>query len=278
MRNRLLILGLLALVPAQVMPAADPPAVTEKESKPAAKPAEKPAEKPVERVVIVAPVEGGYEIDFDITETPELKEWVTTKLQPACVEWYPKIVAMLPSEGYEAPKKFPVIFRRNGRGVAATGGTRVFCDYPWFSKNLEGEAVGAVIHELVHVVQQYGRARANANANGGGPVNRNPGWLVEGLSDYIRWFLYEPESARPKPRADRANYNDSYRTTGHFLNYVLNKYDKDVVKKLNAAMREGKYSDELWKQSTGKTLEELGKEWKETLPKGERKPDAPAPK
>jgi len=119
MRNRLLLFGLLALAPAQVMPAADPPAAAEKESNPAEKPvektAEKPPEKPAERVVIVAPVEGGYEIDFDITETPELKDWVTGKLQPACVEWYPKIVAMLPSEGYEAPKKFPVIFRRNGR-------------------------------------------------------------------------------------------------------------------------------------------------------------------
>ena len=73
--------------------------------------------------------------------------------------------------------------------MAATGGTRVTCAAEWFRRNLEGEAKGAVVHELVHVVQQYGRARRN-NPD----ATRPPGWLVEGIPDYIRWFLYEPQS------------------------------------------------------------------------------------
>ena len=198
----------------------------------------------------------GHEIVFDFSEAPELKDWVTTKLQPICVEWYPKIVAMLPSEGYEAPKKFTIYFRKNYRGVAAAAGNRIVCSIDWFRNNLDGEAAGAVVHEMVHVVQQYGRRPG---------ARRNPGWLVEGVADYIRWFDYEPESARPKPRADRANYDDSYRTTGHFLDYLTKKYDKEIVKKLNAAMREGKYSDDLWKEITGRTADELGQEWKQTL-------------
>src|SRR3954467_8002560 len=92
MRTRLLLLGILAVVfvSARLAPAADPPVAPDKEAKSDAqpKPAEKSAENPVERDVIVAHVEGGYEIDFDVTETPELKEWVKSKLQPACVEWY----------------------------------------------------------------------------------------------------------------------------------------------------------------------------------------------
>ena len=202
----------------------------------------------------VARTEAGDEITFDYSEAPELKDWVETKLKPVCVQWYPMIVAMLPSDDYAAPKKFSIAFRKEYRGVAAAAGTRINCSIDWFSKNLDGEAVGAVVHEMVHVVQQYRR----------GPT-RNPGWLVEGVADYIRWFLYEPESARPKPRPDRANYNDSYRTTGHFLNYLTAKYDKDIVKKLNAAMRHGKWSDDLWKELTGKTADELGAEWKATL-------------
>ena len=254
--------GLLVLLFTLISPAADPPAgaaAAQEQLKDANAEAEKP------RDLIVAPVEGGYEITFDVTETPELKEWVIGKLKPACVEWYPKIVAMLPSEGFEAPKKFPVVFRRNGRGVAATVGTRVICDYPWFSRNLEGEAKGAVIHELVHVVQQYGRARRTQGGDGAPRRAQNPGWLVEGLADYIRWFLYESQNLRPKPNPERANYNDSYRTTGHFLNYLTEKYDKDIIKKLNAAMREGRYNEEIWKEITGKTVEELGQEWKVTL-------------
>ena len=38
-----------------------------------------------------------------------------------------------------------------------------------------------------------------------------------------------------------------------------------MIPKLNAAMRTGKYDEGMWKDLTGKTLEELGKEWKESL-------------
>lgn len=64
---------------------------------------------------------------------------------------------------------------------------------------------GAIVHEMVHVVQQY-RGRGN------------PGWLVEGIADYFRWFVYEPPSKQPHPDLSRASYRDSYRTTAAFLN------------------------------------------------------------
>jgi hypothetical protein len=66
---------------------------------------------------------------------------------------------------------------------------------------------------------------------------------------------------------DRSHYNGSYRVTATFLNYVTEKYDKELVKKLNAAMRQGKYkaNDELFKDYTGKTVEELDTEWRATL-------------
>ena len=48
----------------------------------------------------------------------------------------------------------------------------------------------------------------------------------------------------------------------------MKKYDKDLIRKLNAAMREGRYTDDIWKEVAGKTAEELGREWKDTLPQG----------
>jgi hypothetical protein len=45
---------------------------------------------------------------------------------------------------------------------------------------------------------------------------------------------------------------------------VTGKYDKEIVRKLNVAAREGKYREELWKEWTGKTVQELGDEWKKT--------------
>ena len=55
--------------------------------------------------------------------------------------------------------------------------------------------------------------------------------------------------------------------TAAFLNYVAEKYDKELVRKLNKAMREGEYKEEFWKELTGKTVEELGEEWKASLKK-----------
>jgi hypothetical protein len=140
------------------------------------------------------------------------------------------------------------------KGVAYTAGTGVHCAGDWFGKNLDGEAAGAVVHELVHVAQQY-RSR------------KNPGWLVEGVADYIRWFQYEPESKRPHPNPARAKYTDSYRTTGAFLNFLAETRDKDLVKKLNVVMRQGKYTPEVWKEHTGKTVDELWADYIETLKK-----------
>lgn len=204
----------------------------------------------------VIKVTGKYEIAFDLSQTPELKEWVDARLKPVCEKWYPMIVEMLPSEGYTAPERFTIVFHKDMRGVANASGRRINCAAPWFKRNLEGEAVGAVVHEMVHIVQQYRRARGG---------NRNPGWMVEGLADYIRWFLYEPDDKRPRPNPARAKYTDSYRTTAAFLAYVKETHDKEIIRKFNTAMREGKYSEDLWKEYTGKTTDDLWADYVKTM-------------
>ena len=53
--------------------------------------------------------------------------------------------------------------------------------------------------------------------------------------------------------------------TAAFLAYLTEKYDKDIVRKLNKMMREGEYKKEVFQKLTGKTLEQLGEEWRESL-------------
>jgi hypothetical protein len=48
---------------------------------------------------------------------------------------------------------------------------------------------------------------------------------------------------------------------------VTQAYCKDIVQRLNTAARQGKYSEELWKTATGRTVQELGDEWKASLEK-----------
>ncbi len=190
-------------------------------------------------------------IEVDATESPELADFAK-KVQQVSEKWYPIIIEYLPGDGFVPPDHVTIIFRKDYKGVAGTSRDRITASVAYF--NTHQDDVGAFVHELVHVVQAY-RAR------------NVPGWLIEGIADYIRWFKYEPPGKRPHPNPDNAKYSDSYRTSAHFLNWAAEKYDKDLVAKINAACRKGQYSEELWKTLTGKTLEELGDAWKASLRK-----------
>ena len=81
-----------------------------------------PASEPRREIV---EAEGGtYQITIDTTETPDLTQWAHEESAPVVQQWYPKIVNMLASEGYEAPGIVAITFGARMRGVAATGGTR----------------------------------------------------------------------------------------------------------------------------------------------------------
>jgi hypothetical protein len=204
---------------------------------------------------------GRYSFTMDTTIAPDLTEWADQQLRPVVQEWYPKLVGMLPSEGFVARTNVTIRFRDTMGGTpASAGGGFINCNAGWFRRELKREALGSVVHEMVHVVQSYGRVRRDDPT-----ATRMPGWLVEGIPDYIRWFLYEPQTKGAEITArniSRAKYDASYRITGNFLNWVTQKYDTNIVQKLNAAGRAAKYREELWKEYTGQTLQQLGDEWK----------------
>lgn len=217
-------------------------------------------------VLVVTSTDGYCEITINTTRAPELSEWARSQLAPVLAEWYPKIVAWLPGEKFAPPKRFSVDMRP-GEGVAATSGTRITANAEWLKKELRGEALGAIIHEVVHVVQQYGDGR---RANPGG--RRAPDWLVEGIPDYLRFFHFEPQTHGADIywlkglRHPDLNHNASYRISANFLHYVVGKYDRgqNLIAKVNAACRDRSYTDEWWQEWTGRSLAELNDEWKVT--------------
>ncbi len=199
-----------------------------------------------------------YRFTINASEAPDLAEWSEKMLKPVVQEWYPKIVALLPSDGYSPPDDVTLRYRHDMGGIpASAGGAGVNLNAGWFPRQLDREARGAVVHELVHVVQQYRR---------GSRENPTPGWLVEGIADYVRWFLYEPESRGAEITNGNflgARYDSSYRITANFLDWVTREHDPAIVPKLNAALREGSYAAPLWEEWTGKSVDELGDRWKE---------------
>ena len=92
---------------------------------------------------------------------------------------------------------------------------------------------------------------------------RIPGWWKV---DYGNAILGRRSSAWRRSRLTaQGKSNASYRISAHFLNWVTENYDKEIVRKLNAAAREGRYSEGLWKELAGRTVQELGVEWKTEL-------------
>ncbi|MEO9022522.1 MAG: basic secretory protein-like protein, partial [Ginsengibacter sp.] len=55
----------------------------------------------------------------------------------------------------------------------------------------------------------------------------------------------------------KQSYRDAYRVTARFFVWLEKKYDKKLVRKLNTAMREKKYTPEFWEKETGKSIDEL---------------------
>jgi len=375
--------------PAPPMPEGQAPVAAQASAVPA------PSEIAPNKFVVYA-TDGSSKITIDTTEATNMTDWAEHKLAPVLAQWYPKISAMLPTPGYIPPTNWTVTLAP-GNGVAATGGTRVTGNATWFKNELDKQGVGALLHEEVHVIQQYGGGRRNfvagnfalgditnfaafvkklkdksdpvstlldgqltpaerkaiAGYRGPGPkayilrtnlvgalnriisgpglydaavfkgvtlresttnlladkpegsdlkrLNRslledayagelarraagggrrggggsNTGWLTEGIPDYIRWFIYEPQShgadavymqgrfasGERRGQPFEPKYTDSYRISANFLNYVVNKYDRHLVTKLNDALRQGKYYDDIWADNTGKTVEELNQEW-----------------
>ena len=190
------------------------------------------------------------EITPDASDAPELKEWFEG-VAKVCEKQFPMICDELKADGYTPPTRITMTLKKDEKGVAYASGTRIVGGVGYFEKHKDD--VGAFVHETAHCVQQYkGRG--------------NPGWLVEGVADYVRWFKYEAKKPA-KLAPERAKYDGSYRVTAAFLDYVCETHDKEAVRKLNDAMRKGKYDENLWKDITGKTLEDLGRDWQKSLAK-----------
>jgi hypothetical protein len=191
----------------------------------------------------VAVFKNPIEFIVDVNDAPEMKDWAENAAR-VCERNYPMICEELKSDGFKPRTVITMRLKKDYRGVAAAGGGRITGSVKYFQEHPKD--VGAMVHETVHCVQDY-RTR------------NNPGWLVEGIADYLRFFKYEPGKLG-KIRAD-ARYNGSYRVTAAFLAFVTDKYDKELVRKLNKIMREGEYNADVWKAITGKTVQELDEEW-----------------
>ena len=196
---------------------------------------------------------------LDTSAAPDMKEWtegVVGRIQRGGVR-----VAAYVTAGWPIPCCVTVSYVDKDGGAPAwtePGACPKIClNAKWFRENRDGEAAGAFFYALVRAMQGY-------RATPGATETNCPSWLANGIADYARWYLFEPESrgcdfVRKNPEAYR--YNGSFRVTASFLDFVERRHPGTVMR-ANAAMRAHAFDDAtFWKEATGKTAEELEKLW-----------------
>ncbi len=186
--------------------------------------------------------------EADTSQVPELQPWGRAA-EALCQVWYERMVRILDSDDSfrPLPPVVKLVFEKKMKipVPAYVLGPTMHIQADWVKK--QPNDFGMVAHELVHLVQRYER--------------NDPGWVVEGMADYIRAKHFEPQVKTPRINFEKAKYTDAYKTTASFFIWLEEKYDAKLVPKLHAAMRARKYKDELFQEWTGKDLPTLWNEF-----------------
>jgi len=162
------------------------------------------------------------------------------------LQWFSPICQMLASEKFRTPRQITLVVKKSIDAPAYTVNDTITVSGAWITAHPND--LGMIVHELTHVVQAY-------------PDGPKPGWLVEGIADFVRWWRYEPSP--PGPRiGPNATYHDSYRTTAAWLAYVSEHYDQHIVPALDRAMRNRQDPEPLFQQMTGLSEQQL---WDEMI-------------
>ena len=183
----------------------------------------------------------GYKLIF-INKYQTFPDSTKAKMIDAFFKVYPEEVAIY---NPLAPKQVTFVIDPEYTGVAASGDSLTRFNPKWYEQNPND--IDVVTHEVMHIVQAY----------------RNhslPSWVTEGIADFVRYTLGVNNASANwslTPFNAGQSYTNSYRITARFFVWIVNKYDKDFVKKLNTAMRDNIYDHTFWEKITGKTVDEL---------------------
>lgn len=187
-------------------------------------------------------------VTVDTRDAPELRA-MHTEIPRILQDHYPLLVSVLGIEGMPLPKSIVYAVRRSIGAPAYSTGGRIVLEAEWFTKH-PGD-LGCIVHETSHNVQAY-------------PGSRNtPGWLVEGIADYVRYKAGVDDGwSIPSKYREGTSYKNGYGVTTAFLVYVERHYDDKLVTKLSRALKTAQYTPELWTEYTGKSVDDLWEEYK----------------
>ncbi len=179
-----------------------------------------------------------------------------------CREKLPLLMQHLDAPGWVPPKRAAIRFDASLDIPACASSEGVRLGVKWFRAH-PGD-IGAAVHELVHVLQAYPEPKRTAP--GAAVRHAKPGWLVEGIADYLRWVVCCPEPGALPEHFAKRSYRESYRTAAVFLDWIAKRSGPQVLRDWNDALRRGVFHEGLIETATGQALDPLWAEFQAARP------------
>lgn len=176
-------------------------------------------------------VTGAFAVSFGHVPD-DLKVWAEAVARRA-PRWAVEIGRRLPPR--TPIGKVKILIDEDDGFVAFGTGRTIVVSAPYLRK--APDDIGVIGHELVHMFQDY-------------PAG-SVGWVVEGLADYLRYYVLEPGTSRGRFDPAEANYRGGYQAAAWLLRHVESRLGCAVIISLHAAMRGGTYDDNFWVRETG---------------------------
>ncbi len=183
----------------------------------------------------------GYTLTFE-SNYAELDPKLKKRLIETFFEVYPKL-----AKEYNPTtiKEVKFLVDTAYKGVAATSNGRVVYASNWMKTHPED--IDVVTHEVMHIVQNYGRSLG-------------PGWLTEGIADFARYKFGVDNAGSKWSLPDLKpthSYKNSYRITARFFAWIENRVKAGTIQQVDKSLRDRTYTADIWKNITGKDLDAL---------------------
>ena len=183
-----------------------------------------------------------YGRPFAPAERHALEAW-SSVLARLADGWWRTITTQLASPGFTPVDQITIEFSDiKIPGVPAlTRGSVIEVDARGLLARLrDPDTLAMVAHEMVHVAQRYPAA---------------PGWLVEGIADYMRYYVLIPDDPSRAFRPQHASWHDGYQASAGFLDWIEQAHPGTVTR-VNAALRRAEDGEAMLRETIGQPLQD----------------------
>lgn len=187
---------------------------------------------------------GKLTVQLDTSKAPECEAFAK-KAEAIALEWYPKIHELIFVKDHPLPNRTIKMIFEPMEGVAYARGPEIHFSSAWLKKSPND--YGMVVHELVHIVQDY--------------KGKGEFWLTEGIADYVRYHHYEKGNQNWQLDPQKSSYKQGYGIAGSFLDWIEKEKKAGLVKTLSTACQKGEYKSEMITEICGKDVDALWKEY-----------------